>query len=99
MGQSVLNIGGRFLNSTQLLKDLVSVFRILNVCADRVAQHAVYAQCMAALLKPCSLPFFQQKSSDEVAFEQIARESVSQLGGWRCATGWLVNVTINHFLC
>ncbi|KAK2187769.1 hypothetical protein NP493_155g04048 [Ridgeia piscesae] len=63
-----------------LLKDLVSVFRILNVCADRVAQHAVYAQCMVALLKPCSLPFFQQKSSDEVAFEQIARESVSQLG-------------------
>jgi len=80
--QQVLSIFSRFLNSTQLLKDLVSVFRILNVCADRVAQHAVYAQCMVALLKPCSLPFFQQKSSDEVAFEQIARESVSQLGEW-----------------
>ncbi|KAI0219801.1 Cilia- and flagella-associated protein 69 [Lamellibrachia satsuma] len=63
-----------------LLKDLVSVFRILNVCADRVTLHAVYAQCMVSLLKPCSLPFFQEKTSDEFAFEQIAKESVSQLG-------------------
>ena len=76
----VRTLAEMFLNCPQLLKDLVSVFRILNVCADRVSLHPIYTQSMVAMLKPCSLPFFQEKNSDETSFEQIAKESVSQLG-------------------
>ncbi|XP_077978018.1 cilia- and flagella-associated protein 69-like [Glandiceps talaboti] len=63
-----------------LMKDLVQVFKILNVCADRVGDHAEYTEPMCEILKICSLPFLKEKSSDETAYAQIAVESISQLG-------------------
>ena len=65
-----------------LMKDLVAVFKILNVCADRIEEHSIYIEPMLAVLQICSLPFFKEKSSDETAFEQIAVESIAQLGLW-----------------
>ena len=62
------------------MKDLVGVFKILNLCADRVDQHPIYITPMIDILKICSLPFLKEKSSDETAYEQIAVESVAQLG-------------------
>lgn len=66
------------------MKDLVTVFKILNVCADRVSDHPVYIQPMCDILKLCSLPSLKEKTSDETAYEQIATESVSQLGKQNC---------------
>nr|XP_006825782.1 PREDICTED: uncharacterized protein C7orf63-like [Saccoglossus kowalevskii] len=63
-----------------LMKDLVQVFKILNVCADRVGEHEEYIEPMCEVLKICSLPFLKEKSSDETAYSQIAVESISQLG-------------------
>ena len=62
------------------MKDLVSVLKILNVCADRVEDNAVYMAPMMGLLNICSLPFLREKSSDEMAYEQIAVESLAQIG-------------------
>ncbi|XP_070566690.1 cilia- and flagella-associated protein 69-like [Ptychodera flava] len=63
-----------------LMKDLVQVFKILNVCVDRVNEHPEYIDPMCEILKICSLPFLKEKSSDETAYAQIAMESISQLG-------------------
>ncbi|XP_072017652.1 cilia- and flagella-associated protein 69-like isoform X2 [Amphiura filiformis] len=63
-----------------LIKDLVQVFKILNVCADRIQDNKQYIQPMLDILKICSKPFLKEKSSDEVAYSQIVVESISQLG-------------------
>lgn len=62
------------------MKDLVQVFKILNVCADRVSEQPRYEQFLMDILKICSLPFLKEKSSDELIYEQIVIESISQLG-------------------
>lgn len=63
-----------------LLTDLVELFKILNICADRVDDNDVYLIPMLEILKIAGKPFFKMKASDESAYEQIAVESVSQLG-------------------
>lgn len=66
--------------SAFLLKDLVELFKILNICADRTEENEIYLQPLLDILKIVSKPFLKEKSSDEAAYEQIAVESVSQLG-------------------
>ena len=62
------------------MKDLVQVFKILNVCADRVNEQPRYETFIVDILRICSLPFLKEKSSDELIYEQIVIESISQLG-------------------
>ena len=63
-----------------LLKDLVELFKILNICADRLDDHEAYLKPLLEILKIVAKPFLKEKSSDESAYEQIAIESISQLG-------------------
>ena len=62
------------------MKDLVAVFKILNVLADRVDSHPIYTQPLIDILQICSLPFLKERASDETSYKKIARESVAQLG-------------------
>ena len=62
------------------MKDLVAVFKILNVLADRVDAHPIYTQPLIDILQICSLPFLKERASDETSYKKIARESVAQLG-------------------
>ncbi|PVD30636.1 hypothetical protein C0Q70_09909 [Pomacea canaliculata] len=62
------------------MKELVQVFKILNVCADRMDSQILYEQPVVDILKLCALPYLKEKSSDELTYEQIVIESVSQLG-------------------
>lgn len=64
------------------MRDLVAVFKILNVCTDRIEDHPIYIEPMCEILKVCSLPFLKEKTSDETSYEQIAIEAVAQLGEW-----------------
>ena len=64
----------------QLMKDLVSVLGLLNVCADRIAEQQAYIEPMCQIINLCSKPLLKQKTSDETAYEQIAVESLAQLG-------------------
>ncbi|XP_064613736.1 cilia- and flagella-associated protein 69-like [Liolophura sinensis] len=85
------------------LKDLVQVFKILNVCADRVEDQPMYEDSLCDILKLCCLPFLQEKSSDQLAFRQILQESVSQLGYLMRVPSSAVRLeickTLNSFYC
>lgn len=61
------------------MKDLVQVCKVLNVCSDKTQERPMYETLICDILKICSLPFLKEKSSDELIYEQIVTESVSQL--------------------
>lgn len=63
-----------------LIRDCVEVFRILNICADRICEQNCYIDVMCELVNICGLPFLKEKLSDEMTYEQIVVESMSQLG-------------------
>lgn len=62
------------------MRDLVLVFKLLNVCADGLTEVPAYAGPMSSLLRLCSLPYLKEKVSDEIEFVQIAIECTEQLG-------------------
>lgn len=66
--------------SAFLIKDLVELFKILNICADRVEENVIYLKPLLEILNIVSKSFLKEKASDEATYEQIAIESVSQLG-------------------
>ncbi|XP_051872151.1 cilia- and flagella-associated protein 69-like [Pristis pectinata] len=62
------------------IKDLVQVFKILNLCAEKVKDQDAYVQPICKILKLCGLPFLKEKSTDESNFAQVVSESISQMG-------------------
>lgn len=74
--------------SAFLLKDLVELFKILNICIDRVDGNECYLKPLLEMLKIVGKPFFKEKTSDESNYEQIAIESISQLGKYASCIGW-----------
>lgn len=63
-----------------LLRDLVDVIHILNVCCKRLLENHVYVEPMTNLLVVCSLPFLKEKASDETIYDEVAVESICQIG-------------------
>lgn len=63
-----------------LMRDCVQVYKLLNICADRCAEQACYADAMCDIIAICGLPLLKERLSDEASYEQIVRESISQLG-------------------
>lgn len=63
-----------------IMKDLVLVFKILNILADKVSEIPSYAELMSELLHLCSFSYLKEKASDGISYEQIAVESTDQLG-------------------
>ncbi|XP_075443589.1 cilia- and flagella-associated protein 69 isoform X3 [Ascaphus truei] len=62
------------------LKDLTHMFKMLNICAGRIEDHADYVEPMCEILKLSGLPFLKEKTSDEISYAQVVAESISQLG-------------------
>ncbi|XP_069787552.1 cilia- and flagella-associated protein 69-like [Narcine bancroftii] len=62
------------------IKDLVQVFKILNLCAEKVKDQYAYVQPICKILNLCGLPFLKEKSTDESNFAQVVSESISQMG-------------------
>ncbi|XP_067907670.1 cilia- and flagella-associated protein 69-like [Heterodontus francisci] len=62
------------------IKDLVQVFKILNLCAEKVRDQNAYIQPICEILKLCGLPFLKEQLSDESNFVQVVSESISQMG-------------------
>jgi len=63
-----------------LMKDLVQVFKIVNICADKILENDLYIDPLCSMLQVCRMPFLMEKVSDEVTYEQIVVESLSQMG-------------------
>ncbi|XP_040208378.1 cilia- and flagella-associated protein 69 isoform X1 [Rana temporaria] len=62
------------------LKDLQQIMNILNICAARAGDHAVYIDPMCDIVKLCGLPFLKERMSDEAKYAQDVADSFSQLG-------------------
>ncbi|XP_078283905.1 cilia- and flagella-associated protein 69 [Rhinoraja longicauda] len=62
------------------IKDLVQVFKILNLCAEKVKDENAYVEPICKILELCGLPFLKEKSTDEPNFAQVVSESISQMG-------------------
>ncbi|XP_072910673.1 cilia- and flagella-associated protein 69-like isoform X2 [Hemitrygon akajei] len=62
------------------IRDLVPVFKILNLCAEKVKDQDAYVEPICKILKLCGLPFLKAKSTDESNFAQVVSESISQMG-------------------
>ncbi|XP_059828185.1 cilia- and flagella-associated protein 69-like [Hypanus sabinus] len=62
------------------IRDLVPVFKILNLCAEKVKDQDAYVEPICKILKLCGLPFLKEKSTDESNFAQVVSESISQMG-------------------
>ncbi|XP_050993225.1 cilia- and flagella-associated protein 69-like [Labeo rohita] len=63
-----------------LLRDLTDIFKIINLCAERVSDHPEYARILCDLLQICGLPFLKEKSSDEMNYAAVVTDCVSQMG-------------------
>ncbi|KAL4629774.1 cilia- and flagella-associated protein 69 [Arapaima gigas] len=63
-----------------LLKNLAEVFKVLSLCADKTTDHPEYIPVMCDILQICGLPFLKEKSSDEVKYAAVVKESLSQMG-------------------
>ncbi|XP_043089032.1 cilia- and flagella-associated protein 69-like isoform X2 [Puntigrus tetrazona] len=63
-----------------LLKDLADVFKIINLCAERVSDHPEYARILCDFLQISSLPFLKEKASDEMSYASVVTDCVSQMG-------------------
>ncbi|CAI9736367.1 ciliaflagella69-likeassociated and flagella-associated 69-like [Octopus vulgaris] len=63
-----------------LLKDLLEVVNILNICCDRFEENDVYKKPLQQILSVCGLPFLKEKTSDEIAHEDLAMMAFCQIG-------------------
>ncbi|KAJ8389421.1 hypothetical protein AAFF_G00119590 [Aldrovandia affinis] len=62
------------------LKDIADVFKILNLCVEKAEDHSEYILVMCDILKICGLPLLKEKSSDEMHYAKVVKESLSQMG-------------------
>ncbi|XP_034616290.1 cilia- and flagella-associated protein 69 isoform X2 [Trachemys scripta elegans] len=62
------------------LKDLAQIFKILNLCAEKIQDQEAFIEPTCEILKLCGLPFLKKKLSDEVNYTPVTLESIAQLG-------------------
>ncbi|KAG9339162.1 hypothetical protein JZ751_024020 [Albula glossodonta] len=62
------------------LKEIVDIFKILNICVEKSEDNTEYTLIMCDILKICGLPLLKQKTTDEVNYAKIVKESLSQMG-------------------
>nr|XP_040045508.1 cilia- and flagella-associated protein 69-like isoform X2 [Gasterosteus aculeatus aculeatus] len=63
-----------------LLKELTDVSKILNICAEKGADHPEYVPFLCQALHICRLPFLKEKTSDELSYAQDVVEFLSHMG-------------------
>uniref|UniRef100_A0A3Q1H9H8 Cilia- and flagella-associated protein 69 ARM repeats domain-containing protein n=1 Tax=Anabas testudineus TaxID=64144 RepID=A0A3Q1H9H8_ANATE len=63
-----------------LLKELVGIAKILNICAEKVKDHPEYVPILCEALQISSLPFLKEKPSDELNYAQDVIEFLSHMG-------------------
>ncbi|XP_066525431.1 cilia- and flagella-associated protein 69-like isoform X2 [Hoplias malabaricus] len=63
-----------------LLRELVDVFTILNLCAEKAKEHPEYVPILCDLLHICRRPFLKEKASDEMNYASVVTDSLSQMG-------------------
>ncbi|VDP28094.1 unnamed protein product [Echinostoma caproni] len=81
------------------LRDLVSLYELLNLLADRVAcEPDVYQKPFIDLICLCKLPLIKELSSDEQTFFNLCVDCLSQMGYLLRVQDQLIQRTICHTL-
>ncbi|XP_048949493.1 cilia- and flagella-associated protein 69 isoform X3 [Canis lupus baileyi] len=62
------------------LRDLAQIFKILNLCAEKIENQPHFIESAFNILKLCSLPFLKKKVSDEITYAEDAANSIALLG-------------------
>ncbi|XP_042362598.1 cilia- and flagella-associated protein 69-like [Plectropomus leopardus] len=63
-----------------LLKELSVIAKILNICAEKTADHPEFVPILCEALQICRLPFLKEKTSDELNYAQDVIEFLSHMG-------------------
>ncbi|XP_076984736.1 cilia- and flagella-associated protein 69 isoform X2 [Tamandua tetradactyla] len=62
------------------LRDLAQIFKILNLCAEKIENQSCFVESTCDILKLCGLPFLKKKASDEITYAEDTANSISLLG-------------------
>ncbi|XP_027021008.2 cilia- and flagella-associated protein 69 [Tachysurus fulvidraco] len=62
------------------LRDLLDIFQILNICAEKSEEHPDYTSMLRDLVYICRFPFLKEKVSDEMNYARVVTDSLSQMG-------------------
>ncbi|XP_054619061.1 cilia- and flagella-associated protein 69-like isoform X2 [Dunckerocampus dactyliophorus] len=63
-----------------LLRELASISRILDACAEKAKDHAGYSAVLCEALQICRLPFLKERVSDELIYAQDVKRFLSHMG-------------------
>uniref|UniRef100_A0A8C6WCI5 Cilia and flagella associated protein 69 n=1 Tax=Nannospalax galili TaxID=1026970 RepID=A0A8C6WCI5_NANGA len=62
------------------LRDLAQIFKILNLCAEKIEKQPRFTESAFGILKLCGLPFLKKKLSDETTYAEDTANSIALLG-------------------
>ncbi|XP_039105961.1 cilia- and flagella-associated protein 69 isoform X2 [Hyaena hyaena] len=62
------------------LRDLSHIFKILNLCAEKIENQPHFIEAAFNILKLCGLPFLKKKVSDEITYADDTANSIALLG-------------------
>uniref|UniRef100_A0A8C2YMB3 Cilia and flagella associated protein 69 n=1 Tax=Chinchilla lanigera TaxID=34839 RepID=A0A8C2YMB3_CHILA len=62
------------------LRDLAQIFKIMNLCAEKIKTQHQFVKPVYNILKLCSLPFLKKKVSDEITYAEDTANSIASLG-------------------
>ncbi|XP_065795927.1 cilia- and flagella-associated protein 69 isoform X4 [Muntiacus reevesi] len=62
------------------LRDLAQIFKILNLCAEKIKTQPHFIEPAYNIIKLCGLPFLKKKASDEITYAEDTANSVGLLG-------------------
>nr|XP_057904002.1 cilia- and flagella-associated protein 69-like isoform X2 [Doryrhamphus excisus] len=63
-----------------LLRELASISRILEACAEKAKDHDEYSVVLCEALQICRLPFLKERLSDELIYAQDVKQFLSHMG-------------------
>ncbi|XP_044918615.1 cilia- and flagella-associated protein 69 isoform X2 [Mustela nigripes] len=62
------------------LRDLAQIFKILNLCAEKIENQPHFIESAFNILQLCGLPFLKKKVSDEITYAEDTANSIALLG-------------------
>ncbi|XP_070644072.1 cilia- and flagella-associated protein 69 isoform X4 [Bos indicus] len=62
------------------LRDLAQIFKILNLCAEKIKTQPHFIEPAYNIIKLCGLPFLKKKASDEITYAEDTANSIGLLG-------------------
>jgi hypothetical protein len=62
------------------MKDVAKIVKLFNILADKIDTNENYLTSILTLIRVFQFPFLKEKSSDEMVYEQLIAECISNIG-------------------